>query len=91
MIKTYTKIATVDAVQWNGTPERLALLKEWGAPVCVNFDDPRCLFITTLEDGSNTTVLHYASLGDYICRGVDGEFWAVKPSIFEKTYEEMRD
>lgn len=39
------------------------------------------LIIETLE-GDMT-----ASLGDYIVKGVDGEFYPVKPDIFEKTYE----
>jgi|LGVF01.1.fsa_nt_gb hypothetical protein len=25
--------------------------------------------------------------GDYLCEGIDGERWAVKKEIFEKTYE----
>lgn len=28
-----------------------------------------------------------ASPGDYIIRGVEGEFYACKPDIFKKTYE----
>jgi hypothetical protein len=27
--------------------------------------------------------------GDYIIRGVDGEYYPCKPDIFEKTYEEV--
>lgn len=38
-------------------------------------------FIDTLEGGI------YATYGDYIIKGVDGEFYPCKPSIFEKTYE----
>lgn len=30
-----------------------------------------------------------ASVGDYIIRGVDGEFYACKRSIFKKTYESI--
>ena len=30
-----------------------------------------------------------ASVGDWIVRGVIGEFYPVKPDIFEKTYEEV--
>lgn len=29
--------------------------------------------------------------GSYIIKGNEGEFWAVKQSIFEKTYEEVND
>jgi hypothetical protein len=27
--------------------------------------------------------------GDYLCRGVDGEFWPVQKDIFERTYVEL--
>lgn len=30
-----------------------------------------------------------ASPGDYIIRGVEGEFYACKPDIFKKTYESV--
>lgn len=32
-----------------------------------------------------------ARLGDYIIKGVDGEFYPCKPDIFEKTYEEVKE
>lgn len=30
-----------------------------------------------------------ASIGDFIIKGVNGEFYPCKPDIFEKTYEEV--
>jgi len=30
-----------------------------------------------------------ASEGDYIVKGIDGEFYPCKPTIFEKTYEKV--
>ncbi|PTK51061.1 hypothetical protein BUZ43_00580 [Staphylococcus haemolyticus] len=42
------------------------------------------MYIETLE-GAMT-----ASLGDYIVKGVNGEFYPVKPEIFEKTYEVLK-
>lgn len=39
------------------------------------------MYIDTLE-GVMT-----ANIGDYIVKGVNGEFYPVKPEIFEKTYE----
>lgn len=30
-----------------------------------------------------------ASPGDWIVKGVAGEFWPVKPEIFAQTYEEV--
>ena len=41
----------------------------------------RNLKINTLE-GS-----HYATFGDMIIKGVNGEFYPCKPDIFDKTYE----
>ena len=32
-----------------------------------------------------------ASLGDYIIKGVNGEFYPCKPDIFEKTYRKVGD
>ncbi len=43
--------------------------------------------IGTFEDGTNLTVKHIATEGDFIIKGVEGEFYACKPQIFYKTYE----
>lgn len=32
-----------------------------------------------------------ASLGDWIIKGVNGEFYPCKPDIFEKTYERIQE
>lgn len=42
-----------------------------------------CLIIPTLEGD------HRASPGDYIIKGVKGEFYPCKPDIFEATYERV--
>lgn len=34
---------------------------------------------------------HMASDGDWIIRGVHGEFYPCKPDIFEKTYEKVEN
>lgn len=41
------------------------------------------LFIETLEGPIK------ASFGDYIIKGIHGEFYPCKPDIFEKTYENI--
>ena len=43
--------------------------------------------IRTLEDGSDAQVEHIATLGDYIIKGIRGEFYPCKPDIFEASYE----
>lgn len=42
------------------------------------------LVIKTLEGE------HIASFGDYIIKGVKGEFYPCKPDIFKLTYEEVK-
>jgi hypothetical protein len=43
--------------------------------------------IVTLEDGSDGRAKHVATEGDFIIRGIQGEFYACKPDIFAATYE----
>jgi len=45
--------------------------------------DPRDgrMVIATLEGG------HWVNLGDWVIRGVQGEFYPCKPDIFDTTYE----
>lgn len=43
--------------------------------------------ICTLEDGRNMVVKHIATEGDWIIRGVKGEFYPCRNDIFEATYE----
>lgn len=50
-------------------------------PRCTD-DKAQCI-IPTLEGN------HLATEGDYIIKGVHGEFYPCKPDIFEKTYEEV--
>lgn len=44
------------------------------------------LRVHTLEDGDGNQIQHIASKGDYIIKGVEGEFYPCKPDIFKKTY-----
>ncbi|HET7150909.1 MAG TPA: hypothetical protein VFI60_05825 [Candidatus Acidoferrum sp.] len=46
-------------------------------------DESSVLIIETLEGNVR------ASLGDWVIRGVKGEFYPCKPDIFEKTYERV--
>lgn len=49
--------------------------------------DPRDgrMIIATLEGG------HWVNLGDWIIRGVQGEFYPCKPEIFDATYEPVTE
>lgn len=41
------------------------------------------IFIQTLEG------LHTANVGDFIIKGIKGEFYPCKPDIFQQTYEKI--
>lgn len=45
--------------------------------------------VHTLEDGDDGKVIHIATEGDWIIRGVQGELYPCKPDIFEATYEKV--
>lgn len=84
MIEQYKKTATIHALQWDGTLTRTKDIIRWASDFgseieLVEGDDPQ-LRIPTLEGPM------YASVGDYIAKGVDNEFWAIKPSIMDRTY-----
>ena len=97
-IKKYRKKpVTIEAMQWNGTSQGATPIIQWildnGGSGCLWCSDPdRCsktggdcphtICIRTLEGDM------HASLGDYIIRGVQGEFYPCKPDIFAATYEE---
>ena len=67
----------VDAIQYTG--ENGAEIQKWsGGAIKVG---RKGLLIWTLEGSL------WAAPGDWIIKGVEGEFYPCKPSIFEKVYE----
>lgn len=87
------KPVTIDAVRFDGTPETATPIIDWalGQDQTIRYwcedgeackADTHVLHIDTLE-GTMT-----AMPGDWIIRGVQGEFYPCKPDIFEATYEE---
>ncbi|WP_164683487.1 hypothetical protein [Streptococcus hyointestinalis] len=86
MIKTYRK-KPVEAVQWTG--ENVEELKKF-----FNGSKNRYGFYLLPETNRISIVARkgtvIAEIGDYIIKGVKGEFSSCKPDIFEKTYEEVQ-
>ena len=80
MARAYRKKpVVVEAVQWTG--ENRAEMCEFIDPEVFDIKPKEGLIIHTLEGD------HHASPGDYIIKGVNGEFYPCKPDIFAKTYE----
>ena len=87
-MKYQKKPVVVEAMQY--TTSNGPDIRKWSDGKCVESpvlepseDNPtgEYMQIRTLEG----TMI--ASLGDYIIRGVEGEFYPCKPGIFAKTYE----
>jgi hypothetical protein len=81
------KPVVIDAHQWNGDDAALdawldALGVEDGSGL-YGKNDSVCI---ETHEGTMT-----ASPGDWIIRGVQGEFYPCKPDIFEATYEAVGD
>ncbi len=74
------KPVVIEAVEWTGNNR--TEICEFIDQECFEFDPHDGLVIHTLEGD------HHASVGDYIIKGVHGEFYPCKPDIFEKTYED---
>jgi hypothetical protein len=90
-MKFRKKPVVIDAVQWTGDNwDELCRFARDGSGASV-LDGPypnQDVRVRTLEDGEGKSqVAHVASRGDWIVKGVHGEFYAVKPDIFEATYE----
>lgn len=93
------KPVVIEAVRWDGTNVLEVYSFMHGAPTITHgivsdkWDDFESIHrdkdwhIKTLEDGPKGEAKHVASVGDWIIKGVQGEFYPCKPDIFDATYE----
>jgi hypothetical protein len=85
-MKYRKKPVIIDAVQFNGDMNLEEMEKFITIDFSVIFDpatEKLMLIIPTLEGE------HLAQHGDYIIRGIAGEYYPCKPDIFNKTYEKV--
>ena len=93
-MKFRKKPVVIEAVKWTGKNHRAmynflegtddVVEKPTGENFDINFSlVVGGLVIKTLEGQ------HIASIGDWIIKGVKGEFYPCKPDIFESTYESV--
>ena len=83
-MKFRKKPVVIEAFQLTANPDEQASIEAWcsGAIKGVRLPpEARCLDIQTLEGEMR------ANVGDWIIKGVKGEFYSCKPDIFEATYE----
>lgn len=98
-MKYRKKPVVIEAVQWNGDNEeeirnfaRIAAVFKYvvssGKATSLWMRKPQSGYVEAVILEINTLEgVMQAPLGDYIIRGVNGEYYPCKPDIFEKTYE----
>ena len=98
-MKYRKKPVVIDAIQFVYSKEGIDELKKFAGAAVGKVGKERhpdakgYAEIGTLEDGDHPEfkVVHIATEGDYIIRGVQGEYYACKPDIFLQTYEVFID
>lgn len=97
MPKFRKKPVVIEAIQATGTPESNREIIDWtrGSRTPASMDRR----VTAMADGSflpdtdkSLTIAtlegaHWVTPGDWIIKGVQGEFYPCKPDIFAATYE----
>ena len=83
MAKYRKKPVVIEAVQWTGN--NISDICKFTDRDVNHLIAGGQLYITTLEG------VHRASGGDFIIKGVKGEFYPCKPDIFAQTYEPADD
>jgi hypothetical protein len=96
-MKFRKKPVVIEAVQFKYSVEGYDKIKEFAGDAIGSMGKHRHpgavgeVQILTLEDGVNMKVKHIAQDGDWIIKGVQGEFYACKPDIFDQTYERVEE
>ena len=83
-MKFKKKPVIIEAHKWTGDAEALLEAFPEGHDIFI-FHNKVTLVIPTLEG------LHTANVGDWVIKGVQGEFYPCKPDIFEQTYEPIEE
>lgn len=100
IIKIKSKIVEKEAMLFDGTIESAKKLCRWANDLLLN--DPNNQEDMWIEfdynDKTNKVIAiwvnslegqEYISKGDYVIKGLKGEFYPCKPDIFEQTYEKI--
>lgn len=87
MAKYRKKPVVIEAIQFKR--DCFEDVKNFVGENVVNFRTERCINGKSYCDIETLEGTMTATEGDYIIKGVNGEFYPCKPNIFEKTYEEV--
>ena len=82
------KPVVIEAIQWDGSWDKMDNISaRWPELRTTHLDTHRPSRTVRRWDIGTLEGQHQVSPGDYIIKGVKGEFYPCKPDIFEMTYE----
>jgi hypothetical protein len=92
MSKFRKKPVVIEAMQWDGSIANADEIEMWsgGKTTCRGFGMDRAPSTKPVQIGIYIETREgyiRADAGDWIIKGVNGEFYPCKPDIFAKTYE----
>lgn len=76
-----SRIIKITAIKWDGSDETYETIRKFGGYTIGERHNCGAFLVLTMS--GNIT----ANVGNYIIKGPAGEFYPVKPSIFEKNYQ----
>lgn len=83
-MKYRKKPVVIEAIQYKGDEQSWNALIRFGCKPYQFEEHGSNIMIPTLEGE------HICSVGDYVIKGVKGEFYPCRPDIFEMTYEAVK-
>jgi hypothetical protein len=90
-MKYRKKPVVIDAVYWDGSWDGFSVVAN---AMCISGQDDERIMLVTNSGGVPTNLAiptlegeMLASPGDWIIKGIKGEFYPCKPDIFAATYE----
>lgn len=83
MKKYRKKPIVIEAIQFN--EDNISEATRFCSTLFMRTTEPLTYFIPTLEGD------HQVKEGDFIIKGIAGEFYPCKPDIFLRTYEEVTE
>lgn len=89
------KPVVIEAYQWDGSEKSISDIYHWSLSSLSPGEDAHIGYVN--RSGKVTAYVYTLEgkmsigINDFVIKGVNGEFYACKPDIFEKTYEEVND
>ena len=90
MVQKFIKLPVeIEAIQFTGKGDNAFEIAKWMGScsftlVNKSLNDEQDYYQLVIKTPEGTM---YASIGDWIIKGIEGEFYPCKPAIFKKTYQ----